>query len=116
MKMTIVATNVNKTSASFDAANWMTTKSFTAKMTSSSTAKSATSSINIVVVPCEITEATITTMQTAIGNTVSYIHPVFTYTNAESTVAICGAIVYELVGTSSYLSYNTSSRELTLSP
>lgn len=108
-KMTIIAKNVGTT-----------IKSFTARMTSSSTAKPATSSIKITVFdPCEITEATIATITTQVGISIeSAAHPVFTYTNQESTVALCGAIVYELVGTSSYLSYDTSSRKIkiTLTP
>jgi len=107
--MTIIAKNVGTT-----------IKSFTARMTSSSTAKPATSSIKITVFdPCEITEATIATITTQVGISIeSAAHPVFTYTNQESTVALCGAIVYELVGTSSYLSYDTSSRKIkiTLTP
>jgi len=68
MKMTISALTVNKDVV--DAANWTTTKSFTARMLSSTTAIPATSSINIIVVPCEITEATIATITTQIGNSI----------------------------------------------
>jgi len=115
IKMTIVAANVNKTSVV--AANWTTTCTFTASMLSSSTANTATSSINIVVVPCAITEAAITNMTTAVSVSSTNTHTAFTYTNSESTVAVCGAIVYELVGgNNAYLSYNTSTRVRTLLP
>lgn len=107
--MTISALTVNKTAVS--TANWTTTKSFTAHMLSSTTAGTASSSIHITVVPCAISEVTIASMSTAIGNTVQATHSVFTYTDSISTVAACGAIVYELVsGSAAGLSYNTSTR------
>jgi len=116
LKMTIVATNVNKTSVV--AANWQTTKSLTTKMLSSTTAIGATSTIWIRVVPCAITAATIATVITDVGDKVeTAAHPVFTYTNIESTLALCGPITYELVGgNTNSLTYDTSTRKFTFQP
>jgi len=70
------------------------------------------------VVPCAITAGSVATKQTAIGNKVEYVHPVFTYTDSSiSTFAICGAIVYELVGgNNAYLKYTASSRKIVFEP
>jgi hypothetical protein len=75
------------------------------------------SDIQITVVPCEITAASVPDMSvvpTESNKPVSA-HPEFTYTNTESNPTHCGSIAYELVdGNTSYLTYDTTTREFSL--
>jgi hypothetical protein len=114
-KMVIEATNVNKSSV--NPAHWSITKSFTVTMTESSPNTIATKDVLVTVVPCAVTAVpAISKLETDVGSTATLTHATTSYTNSESNVTHCGAITYELIGTVSGLTYDSSTRTLTFAP
>jgi hypothetical protein len=116
-KMVIEATNVNKSSV--NPAHWSITKSFTVTMTESSPNTIATSDVLVTVVPCAVTAVpAISKLETDVGSTATLTHSaaLVAYTNPESNLTHCGAITYELIGTVSGLTYDSSTRTLTFAP
>jgi hypothetical protein len=77
-----------------------------------------TSSIKLTVVPCAIAIVSIQKVQTGVGSRLTTLaHPLAIYANPESTLALCGAITYQLVnGDTPYLSYDPALRSFTFTP